>query len=120
MRRLTLALVLLLAAPAVAAGVTPKPGERVTNWTFAKNHPPGRHATHARISISFGVCDVNQDRPISRIVVARRKHRVVITVLLRTKAVDYNLPCPDLARVVKRKVDLGGRLGRRTIKDGGA
>src|SRR4051812_37719601 len=115
MRRLTLALVLLMTAPA-AAGVTPKAGERVTNWTFAKNKPPGRHATHAKIAIAFGVCDVDQTKPISRIVVRRRRHRVVITVLLRTRDVPYNLPCPDIARVVKRNVDLGGRLGGRTIK----
>ena len=118
MRKAALLLVLVALGISVAVAAWadgPTPAETAVTWTpISHVH---RSSRDVRIEFGYGVCGLPAD-PVSRILVSRRVHTVVITVLMRKPIIQPGEVCPALARLFKRTVSLHGRLGARSLTDG--
>lgn len=118
---------LLLLAVSTAQG-EPKldSGEYTTAWMRASasdgSRPPGMNRGTRRIRISYAVdvCSATRDptENVSRIDVRRRAKSIIITVILREDPAPPGEVCPGVAKQMTSRVELKGRLGCRSIKDG--
>ena len=109
-----------LLASGAEAMATVAPDEMTAAWQVAKIQK-GKVTTQTRrlyVEYTTGDCDLDgQDPFFRRVEVKRKKQRIVLTVVL-AKPPPLPTPCPAIALVVRKRVDLKGKLGKRQLRDG--
>ena len=114
---------ILAAAPGLSstARAERRADETAVYWTSAatKAHPVRRWSKRVRIRFGLGVClpDAEPSEHVSRIKVARHSRSVVISVFLKGSREEDGI-CYGALKFTTRWVDLRGRLGARSVKDG--
>lgn len=108
-------LALLFASLVLLAPVTAGAAERAVEWQLADGERlPRADAESVHISFAVDACGTNQDA--QRVELAESTGVLAITVL--DEEPEGAEICPAVVRIVEREVELGGKLGRRSLVDG--
>jgi hypothetical protein len=112
----------LLAPGAGHARAAAAPGELALPWQVAEIQK-GKVTTQTRrlyIDYVTGDCDLDGSDPdFRRVEVKRAKRKIVLTVVVaKPVPLPEGTACPAIGLVVRKRVDLRGKLGKRQLRDG--
>jgi hypothetical protein len=112
----------LLAPGAGDAKAAAGPDELALPWQVAEIQKGKVTKQTRRLYIDYvtGDCDLDgTDADFRRVEVKRAKRKIVLTVVVaKPTPLPEGTACPAIGLIVRKRVDLRGKLGKRQLRDG--